>query len=268
MKRKKIILLLFYIITFSSLIYSTILLINWIKDNNNISNETKEIKKVIKVTKKNSNENSKIINAPEENDRNNDYWEFIKKDFNNVDFTELKNLNSDTVAWIKINNTNINYPVVQTKDNNFYLNHSFKKGYNDAGWIFMDYRNNDFYDKNTIIYGHSRLDKSMFGTLKNVMKKDWQNNKDNHVIFISTKTENTLWQVFSTYYIKTENYYIQTAFSNENKYQEFLDKITSRSNYDYKVHPNTKDKIITLSTCHNKSEKTVLHAKLIKKQDK
>lgn len=267
MKRKKIILLLFYIITFSSLIYSTILLINWIKDNNNISNETKEIKKITKITKKNSNENSKIINPPK-NDKNNDYWEFIKKDFNNVDFTELKNLNSDTVAWIKINNTNINYPVVQTKDNNFYLNHSFKKDYNDAGWIFMDYRNNDFYDKNTIIYGHSRLDKSMFGTLKNVMKKDWQNNKDNHVIFISTKTENTLWQVFSTYYIKTENYYIQTAFSNENKYQEFLDNITSRSNYDYKVHPNTKDKIITLSTCHNKSEKTVLHAKLIKKQDK
>ena len=80
----------------------------------------------------------------------------------------------------------------------------------------MDYRNNavDF-DKNTIIYGHSRYDMSMFGTLRNVVKKSWFDNKDNHLIKLSTPTENTMWQVFSTYKIKAEDYYLQTDFLTE-----------------------------------------------------
>ena len=68
-----------------------------------------------------------------------------------VDFTELKKVNSDVKGWIQVNGTNINYPFVQTKDTKFYLNHSFDKKYNDAGWVFLDYRNNiDLSNKNNI----------------------------------------------------------------------------------------------------------------------
>ena len=133
----------------------------------------------------------------------------------------------------------------------------------------MDYRNNskDF-DQNTIIYGHGRLNKTMFGSLKNVVKKSWYSNKDNYIVKISTESENTLWQVFSTYRIKTTNDYLQTNFSSDEEYLEFLNMLKDRSVFDYKVDLNSNDKIISLSTCHNESEKIVLHAKLIKRENK
>ena len=83
-------------------------------------------------------------------------------------------MNSDVVGWIQVAGTNINYPIVQSNDNDFYLNHSFDKSINGAGWVFMDYRNNpSSFDKNTIIYAHSRVDGSMFHTLRNVVKESW-----------------------------------------------------------------------------------------------
>lgn len=87
----------------------------------------------------------------------------------NVNFNDLKKTNPDIVGWIKVNGTNINYPFVQSKDNKYYLTHSFNKSYNSAGWVFLDYRNNNTNNKNTIIYAHGRTDKTMFGTLKKVL---------------------------------------------------------------------------------------------------
>ena len=73
----------------------------------------------------------------------------------NVDFKSLKEINEDTVAWIKVNNTDIEYAVVKGKDNSYYLNRNFEKNYNNAGWIFADYKNKfDGTDKNIVIYGH------------------------------------------------------------------------------------------------------------------
>ena len=77
-----------------------------------------------------------------------------------------------------MNSSNINYPVVQTNNNDFYLNHSYNKSYNEAGWVFMDYRNNNIMNKNTIIYAHSRVDGSMFHTLRNTLDEKWFNNRD------------------------------------------------------------------------------------------
>ena len=181
----------------------------------------------------------------------------------------MKEKNADTVGWINVNNTNINYPYVQYKDNDYYLNHSFDKSYNDAGWVFMDYRNNsDLSNKNTIIYAHSRLDKTMFGSLSNVLKKDWYTNKDNHIIRISKEKSNTLWQIFSVYKIKTESYYITTDFYSDNDYVSFLNTIKDRSIYDFKTNLTSDDRILTLSTCYSDTERTVVHAKLIKKGSK
>ena len=111
-----------------------------------------------------------------------------------VDFTELEKINKDVKGWIQVNGTNINYPFVQTSNNDYYLTHSFNRDYNSAGWIFMDYRNNiNNLDKNTILYGHSRLDKTMFGSQKNLLKSDWYKDKNNHIIKLSTNNTNTLW---------------------------------------------------------------------------
>lgn len=109
-----------------------------------------------------------------------------------LDFNNLFSINSSTVGWINVPGTSINYPVVQSSDNSFYLSHSFDKSNNKAGWIFADYRNKfDGTDKNIIIYGHNRMDSSMFATLKNTQKQDWLNNKNNHYITFTTPSRNT-----------------------------------------------------------------------------
>ena len=91
-----------------------------------------------------------------------------------VDFTELKTVNDDVVGWLKVGGLTISFPVVRTTNNSFYLDHSIDKSYNTAGWIFMDYKNKlDGTDRNIVIYGHNRRNGSMFGKLKNILKKEW-----------------------------------------------------------------------------------------------
>ena len=86
-------------------------------------------------------------------------------------FTELWKKNSDTVCWIKVEGTKVNYPVVQTDDNKYYLTHSFNKRNNSGGWVYADFRA-DFtnFGKNTIIYAHNLTNRTMFGSLVETQK--------------------------------------------------------------------------------------------------
>ena len=187
----------------------------------------------------------------------------------NVDFNDLKKINDDTVAYIKVNNTNIDYPIVKTSDNKFYLDHSYDKSYNKAGWVFMDYRNNNIhYDTNTIVYAHGRLDNTMFGSLRNVIKENWYTNSDNHIIKYSDLNSSSLWQVFSVYKIKQTNDYLDINFSTKDDYISFIDLIKGRSVYDFNCDVNVGDKILTLSSCYDDINRVVLHAKLIKYVEK
>lgn len=264
-KIKWVLLLLLLII--GVIVYSLYKIFNWGIDSKKTENITKKIEEVTKVVEVEDTPETVIVN--EEDDEKNPYWYYITFPLIDVDITELYRLNSDIVGWINVNNTNINYPFVHTSDNDFYLSHSFDKTYNTAGWIFLDYRNNiNFGDRNNIIYGHSRLDKTMFGSLNGVLKSDWYSNKDNHVIRISLENENTLWQIFSVYKIKTETYYITTNFNSDNEYVEFLNTIKSRSLYNFNTNLSKDDKILTLSTCYSDSERTVVHARLIKRSVK
>ena len=120
--------------------------------------------------------------------------------------------------------------------------------------------------RNTVIYGHGRLNTTMFGSLKNILTSDWLDNKDNYVVKLSTPLENTLWQVFSVYNIKSENYYITTDFRDDDEFKTFIDTISKRSKLKFDASVDVNDIILTLSTCRAGDEKVVLHAKLIKKE--
>lgn len=271
-KNKKIDIMYIVIIIILTIMlgFSIYKIINWDKDNKKIKEQSNMLEHISQITEviEDDNNNIEIIEQKEEIANENPYWDFIKTPLISVNFDELKKQNPDTVGWIKVDNTNINYPVVKCSNNEFYLNHAFDETWNDAGWIFMDYRNNavDF-NKNTIIYGHSRYDMSMFGTLRNVVKKSWFDNKDNHLIKLSTPTENTMWQVFSTYKIKAEDYYLQTDFLTDNEYQIWLNEMINRSQFEYGLSVSTSDKVLTLSSCFDtKGTRVVLHAKLIKKE--
>lgn len=268
---KRIILYIIIVILIISIVYNAIKIFEWNDDNKeieDISNKINEETKIVEKTDEEINsENLEIINSENEK-KDSIYWSYIKMNMMDVDFTNLIKSNKDTKGWIYVGGTNINYPFVQSKDNKYYLNHSFEKTYTDAGWLFLDYRNDiNNLGRNNIIYGHSRLDKSMFGTLKNVLTKSWFNNKDNHIIKLSTQNENTLWQVFSVYTIETESYYITTNFTDES-YKEFIDTALERSIYNFKANVDINDKILTLSTCRENDRKLVVQAKLIKREKK
>ncbi len=253
------------ILSIGIIVLSTFKIMNWYKDNKDTDKQIENITKDTKIKEIEADDSDEIVNPPDSKD--NDYWKYIKLPLISVDFNELKQKNNDTVAFLKVNGTNINYPVVQTTDNDYYLHHSYDKSKNDAGWVFLDYRNDiDNFQHNTIIYAHGRYDTTMFGSLKNVFKNNWYNNTENHVIYLSTPTKNTLWQVFSVYKIPTETYYITSSFGTDESHQKFINTITNRSEYNFNTTVNISDKILTLSTCYNQTEKVVLHAKLIKMQ--
>ena len=188
------------------------------------------------------------------------------------DYEALRSINPDTVGWIKINNTSVDYPVVKGSDNDYYLKRSFYKKVNGAGWIYMDYRNDiDNMDKNTIIYGHNMRGSSklMFTTLEKYAKKEsWYSKKENQIITFNTVNQNMNWQIFSIYVAESDtnvDNYIKTKFLNDNEYQEFLNSQKSKSIYDFGIEVTSDNNILTLTTCTEKGTKRlVIHAKLIK----
>lgn len=219
----------------------------------------------------NPNENEQSTEQSENNTQSNtttyypnDYWDYINVPFINVDFTELLSKNSDTVGWIKINNTKVNYPIVQTDNNSYYLDHAFNKTKNAGGWIYADYRATfDNFGKNTIIYGHNLSNKTMFGSLSETTKPNWYKNENNRYIKISTPTANTVWAIFSIYTIEPEIEYLRTNFEKYN-FKDFVTKMKSRSIYDFGIEVTEEDKILTLSTCNSKGTKRlVIQAKMV-----
>lgn len=265
---KKLILNLILLILLILLIYSSSKIISYQKDSNNIKEELTFINDNT-IINETENNNTSIIennNIKEEDP----YWDYININLIDVNFNKLKKINNDTVGWIQVSGTNINYPFVQTKNNNYYLTHSFNKNNNSAGWVFLDYRNNlsNIEEHNTIIYAHGRYDSTMFGSLRNILTNDWLKDPTNHIIKLSTEYENTLWQVFSVYKIPTTSDYLKINFKTNEEYIKFINLIKNRSHYNFNTTVNNNDRILTLSTCYNKKEKVVLHAKLIKKEMK
>lgn len=242
-KTKKIIFnLIVYSILLFILIYSGIKIYKWYKDKTNNNEIAEQIKDTVIVE-----------------DENEDKEEYA------IDFNKLKEQNNEIVAWIKVNNTNIEYPVVKGTNNSFYLNHSFDKSKNSAGWIFADYRNKiDNTDKNIVIYGHNMRDDSMFGSLKNILNSDWYDNEENTNITLYTENEKCIYKVFSIYKIESEDYYIKTEFSNDNEFDQFVNTIKKRSIKEFDIDVSNSDNILTLSTCANNNKyRVVLHAKKI-----
>lgn len=268
LKWKNIILILIFLILFITLNISIYNIIKWKLDSNKTNEEINTIQENTNIEEVKDNKGTEIIKQAKKIPKENPYWDYIKMNMIDVNFDNLKKINSDVVGWIKVNGTNINYPFVQSKDNKYYLTHSFNKSYNNAGWVFLDYRNNNINNRNTIIYAHGRTDKTMFGTLRKVLNNGWINNTNNYVIKISTEKENSLWQIFSIYHIPTTNDYLQTEFKDEREYQRFLNILKNRSNHNFNTSITSNDTILTLSTCYNDGEKMVVHAKLIKKQKK
>ena len=216
------------------------------------------IKPIVKETQQKKEENyllSKDLNL---------YRMYGKYSINDINFDSLKEKNNNTIAWLTVEGTNINYPIVQADDNDYYLSHSFDKAYSVGGWTFMDYRNDKLTDQNTIFYGHNLINNTSFGSLVKLFKNK---HSDIKIYVLTDEYKLYTYQVFSGYTIKPETYYLQTNFITDDEYQMFLNKISSRNKLPVNVSVNTSDSIITLSTCTNDNKgRRVIHAKLINVQ--
>ncbi len=248
------------------LAYSGYQLILWFQDSNETKEITEEIFENVAVAEQDDDDNTQTAG---DNNKNSLYWQYINTNLIDVDFSQLREMNSDVAGWIQLKGTNINYPFVHTSNNDFYLDHSIEKKYSRAGWVFADFRNHvDGTDRNLILYAHGRYDSTMFGTLRNILSSGWLNNSENFTVRTSTDKVNALWQVFSVYRVPTTNDYIQTDFRNDAEYQTMLDTIKNRSSHNFNTNVSASDRILTLSTCYSSTERVVLHAKLIKWQNK
>lgn len=265
-------------------IATSIIILNWFIQGvsiNRISHSLNESTPIVEVTEGEIVDNTVTDTlddqtdvVPEEKEEYSNkttlYWKYLNTPLSSVDFTELVKENSDTIGWLIVNNTNVNYPVVQTTDNDYYLTHDFNKNSNSAGWVYADFRDDfDNLSQNTVIYAHGRKDKVMFGSLTNTLKNTWYTNGDNQIIQLSTLKYNTMWQIFAIYKIEAESYYITTDFSSTESFATFIETMKNRSIYDFGVDVTSEDKLLTLSTCYNDNGiRLVVQAKLVKIQSR
>ena len=178
-------------------------------------------------------------------------------------FSELKAINDETVGWLKVNGTNIDYPVVKHSDNSFYLSHDFNKNNNRYGWLFADYQSRITpLNQNTIIYGHDS-GRVMFSGLYQTKNKRWYTNKNNQIITFNTENEEGQWQIFSIYSIDNTTDYLIIEFGTEKAFTDYINMVKGRSIYNFNVNVGPNDKILTLSTCFGNTQKLVVHAKKI-----
>lgn len=236
-KKKKInVFLILFIVLF---IYSAFILLRWIWSNYSAKQATEQIKEEV----------VEVINTSEESDEYNQE----KSVFNKIDFTKLKEINSDVVGYIEVPNTNISYPVLQAKDNEYYLNRDIYKKYSGCGSVFMDYTNNpNFSDSNTVLFGHNLITGMMFANLNKIVTGELGNE-----IYINIYTEkaNYRYQMFATYKSAPTKEPINTKISNE---KEFIDTALQKSNVKCNIYPNERDNILTLSTCDSSGKSRVI----------
>lgn len=228
-----------------------------------------EINKVIEEAKKEEQELPEEPLEPETEENQEPETEENKKQnpvISNQYLSSLLTINEDTVGWLKVNNTNIDYPVVQAADNDYYLTRNFYKKNDKSGWVFMDYRNDaKDLNQNTIFYAHNRFSNGvMFGTLQNTLKNEWYTNPDNQYIEFDTLYGKMKWRVFSIYKIDVTTDYLKTTFLDDESWLEFANMLKNRSIYDFGVKIKPGDKIISLSTCmgSNNQQRLVVHAVL------
>lgn len=224
-KKKMGIISIFFLIVFIGIfLYTSSNLVVWYKSNKELEKNEKDIF-------------NKVVTASEENP------EKIE-----IDFKKLQEINSDVKGWITVENTNINYPILQTNNNEYYLKHDINKKYSSCGSIFLDCDSDaSFTKKNTVIYGHNLLNGKMFAELTNILEGKLGNNIN---IKIYLPEEEKEYEVFSVYMGEPS-----LEMKQNSSYEDILDK--SNLKFEYKEE-NKENNIITLITCNSNSEKRIV----------
>lgn len=192
-----------------------------------------------------------------------------KEETFSVDFEKLLEMNSDVVGWIRFDEpSEINYPVVQGRDNEEYLKRTFEANTNKLGTLFVDVNNpGDFSGRNTFIYGHNMKNGSMFAQL--LKYKDDSFYKEHPYFYIYTPDGKVrTYEIFSAGVVKdTSDSYIMD-YADDAAFQTYIDYIKQQSAYLTSTEVTTASKIVSLSTCTNvrDDERFLVHGVMIKEE--
>lgn len=187
-----------------------------------------------------------------------------------LDIAALRAVNPEVIGWIRIPDSHIDYPLLQGRDNDYYLKHTWDGQENAVGSIFLEYRNTpELTDYNTIVYGHNMNDGSMFADLRRYSTEwYWQRHP---YVYIATEAGVFRYEVFSSYESSTEGTAYGLSFHQAETKATFLSTAIQKSAADLGIRPEITDRILTLSTCSGVSyaNRWVVHArlKMVKAED-
>ena len=205
-----------------------------------------------------------ISPGTEDNSNNNQGEEILPV----IDWSKLETMNDDLVGWLYIPNTEIQYPIVQGRDNDYYLTHTFDGTENACGCIFMDKDNKaDFSSDNTILHGHNMKNGTMFGSLRKFEEKAyWQSHP---YIWIIKENTALKYEIFSVGITESASDVYTLEFGSEQSFHNYIVNRTKLGAiYETGVTVTTKDKLLTLSTCTSDTEvgRRVVQAKLVEEK--
>lgn len=228
---KKIIKIILILLLLSVLIISSFLLYKELKEDTNQENIFEEIQEIVQDNNVEQEENNKEADS--------------------IDISKLYEQNKDIIAWIKINDSNINYPIMQTKNNpNFYLRRNFYKNYSYYGTPYMAEQCNINTSDNLIIYGHHIRNNKMFGELEDYRNKEYyENHKNIELYTLDGKKDYEIVYVFKTIANKGFDYYHYIDFKDESEFTTFNNKCKELAFFNIQIQCKYGDKFITLSTC-------------------
>ena len=180
-----------------------------------------------------------------------------------IDLDALRQVNPDVIGWIRVPDTKIDYPVVQSEDNDFYLEHTWQGNKNSVGAIFMDCGSApDLTDFNTLIYGHNMRSGAMFASLRSYGRQSyWEAHPH---IYLLVDSGVFRFDVFSAYRAGLDAAAYGQSFRQRETRENFLQDAAEKSVIQTEITPGIRDRILTLSTCSGTGHETrwVVQARL------
>lgn len=172
----------------------------------------------------------------------------VLEELRKTDLAALREINPDVVAWIRVPDTKIDYPVVQGEDNDYYLKHTWQGSQNTVGTIFMDCNSSPaLTDYNTLIYGHNMRSGSMFASLRNYSQQSYF---DAHpYVYLLVDNGAFRFEVFSAYKAELDASAYGQSFRQRETREIFLQDAAEKSAIETGITPGIRDRILTLSTC-------------------
>ncbi|MDO4572803.1 MAG: class B sortase [Clostridia bacterium] len=166
-----------------------------------------------------------------------------------IDFAALKEINSDIIAWIRLPGTSIDYPIVQTNNNSYYLSHLFDGSSNQLGTLFMDYENKGgFSDQHILIYGHAMQDGSMFGSLENYASAAYYKSHPEAMIYLPDGSSYRL-VIFAAARLAAFRSLLPVSFESDEDFLRYIEDVRAVSAFSTGLSVSANDHVVSLCTC-------------------